>query len=293
MTQDMASFFSNRLSVILDEIDSDFRKATIIAKAAGLTAVELRMGFGRSIVELSNFQLREIKDYLESQNMRVCALASPLLKCFLPGEEGKGKVGDQFGFQATDYETHRELVPRLIEIADFFGVDAIRCFSFWDTGSLDVPTFHRIAEFLAPVAEDIGSVGKFLILENEPSCFVKTAQEAGRLLSFLNTPWMGLLWDPGNGKLKGEKEEDALPQVGHWVKHVHLKDFVFQDNRARFVAPGAGLVDYRLILSGLWRMGYKGFLSFEPCMGTWGETAFVQMVKRFVQQLVLLADKGG
>ena len=193
MTQDMVPVLLNRSSVILDEIDSDFKKATTIAKAAGLRALELRMAFGRNIAEISNSQLWKIKEHLKSQEMKICALASPLFKCFLPGEEGKGKPGDQFGFQAANYKTHRALVPRLIEIADFFGVNVIRCFGFWDTGPLNEARLYQLAEFIRPVGEEVGSAGKILVLENEPSTFVKTAQNASQLLSLLDLPWVRFL----------------------------------------------------------------------------------------------------
>jgi len=279
------------LSVILDEIDADFRRAAEVAKAAGLKAVELRMAFGQNTVELPDSRLREIKEYLEWLGLKVCALATPLFKCFLPGEESRGKVGDQFGFQANDYGSHRVLVGRMIEIADLFEVNALRCFSFWATGPLDEARLHRIAELLAPVAEEVGRTGKTLILENEPSCFVKTAEEASRLLSLLGTPWVRLLWDPGNGKLKGEDEEEALAQARRWVEHVHLKDFVFHDGEVKFVPPGRGVVDYQTVLVGLWETGYKGFLSFEPCMGALDEVSFAQMVDGFVR--LAMSAKGG
>ena len=281
-----------KMSVILDEIDSDFRRAAAIVKAAGLRAVELRMAFGQNIAELPDFRLREIKEYLESLGLKVCALATPLLKCFLPGDEGKGKVGDQFGFRVNNYAAHRALVGRMAEIASLFGVNTLRCFSFWATGSLDEARLHRIAEFLAPVAEEAGRAGKTLILENEPSCFVKTAKEASHLLSLLGTPWVRLLWDPGNGKLKGEDEGEALAQAGRWVEHVHMKDFVSQGCEVKFVPPGRGVVDYQTVLVGLRETGYNGFLSFEPCMGAWDEISFVQMVNEFVR-LGMSPEGGG
>lgn len=280
-----------KLSVVLDEIDADFWKAAAIAKAAGLKAVELRMAFGRNIVELPDSQLREIREYLESLGLKVCSLATPLLKCFLPGEEGKGEVGDQFGFQANDYWSHRALVGRMAEIASLFGVSVFRCFSFWATGPLDEARLHRIAELLAPVAAEAGRAGKTLVLENEPSCFVKTAKDASRLLTLLGTPWVRFLWDPGNGKLEGEDEEKALAHAKGWVEHVHLKDFVSQDSEVKFVPPGRGVVDYQTVLVGLWETGYKGFLSFEPCMGVWDKVSFAQMVDEFVR-LEMSAEGG-
>lgn len=281
-----------KLSVILDEINADFRGAAAIAKAAGLKAVELRMAFGRNIVELPDFQLRKIKEYLDSLDLKVCALATPLLKCFLPGEKGKGKVGDQFGFQVNDYESHKALVGRMAEIASLFGVNMLRCFSFWATGRLDEARLHQIAELLIPVAEEVGRAGKTLLLENEPCCFVKTAKEASRLLSLLATPWVRLLWDPGNGKLEGEDEKEALAKARRWMEHVHLKDFVSQDGRVKFVPPGRGVVDYQTVLGGLWETGYKGFLSLEPCMGAWDKVSFTQMVDEFTR-LGMLVGEGG
>lgn len=282
-----------KLSVILDEIDTDFRRAASIAKAAGLKAVELRMAFGRNIVELADSELQEIKEYLESLGLRVCVLATPLFKCFLPGEEGKGKVGDQFGFRINNYEDHRALVSRLVEIADFFEVSGLRCFSFWATGPLNEERLHRIAELIAPAAEEFERAGKTLILENEPECFVKTAKEASLLLSLMGTPRIRFLWDPGNGKLKGEDEKDALIQAEKWVQHVHLKDFVIKKKGGvKFVPPGKGVVDYQRILRGLWEINYEGFLSFEPCMGTWDKRSFIGMVEEFIRLHSFLEDGG-
>jgi len=272
-----------RLSVILDEIDVDFKKAAMIAKAAGLKAIELRMAFGRNIIDLSDSQLLKIKKHLKSLGLQISALATPLFKCFIPGEERKGKIGDQFGFQANDYLTHKALIGRILEIADIFEVKAVRCFSFWNSGPLNETKLQQIAELLAPAVEAVSRARKMLILENENSCYIKTAQDASRLLSLLKTPSVRFLWDPGNGKLEGEDEEIAFTYAKRWVQHVHIKDFIFQNGKINFVIPGKGVVRYQTILAGLQQISYEGFLSFEPCLGTLDKATFIKIVNEFFE----------
>jgi len=271
------------LSVILDEIDVDIMQAALIAKAAGLEAVELRMAFGKNIVALSDSQLLKIKRYLQLVGLQVCALATPLFKCFIPGEEGKGKVGDQFGFQAPDYSTHRNLIGRIVEIADVFDINRIRCFSFWAAGSLSENKFQQIAELLSPAVDVVSKAEKILILENENDCYIKTAQDAAELLRLLNNPSVRLLWDPGNGKLAGEEEEQALSSAKTWVEHVHIKDFIFSKGKVIFVIPGKGIVRYKTILTGLQQAGYHKFFSLEPCLGELDRDTFIQVVQNFLQ----------
>lgn len=285
------TWLHRKLSVVLDEIGDDFEEAALIAKAGGLNAVELRMAFGKNVVELSKFQLQKIKKHLDSLGLKICVLATPLLKCFIPGEEGRRKVGDQFAFRIYDYKSHKALITRMIEVADVFEVNALRCFSFWATEPLNDAKLQQIAEFMMPIVEEVSKAEKSLLLENEPDCYIKTAEEAVRLLSLFKGSSMCFLWDPGNGKLCGENEARALSVAKRWIAHVHLKDFVWQKGEVKFVPPGQGIVDYRVILTGLREIDYRGFLSFEPRMGTWTKDTFVRMVDEFVKLAVLIGKE--
>jgi sugar phosphate isomerase/epimerase len=272
------------LAVILDEIDADVMKAALIAKAAGLEVVELRMAFGQNIVTLHDSQLLEIKRHLQSLGLQVCALATPLFKCFIPGEEGKGQIGDQFGFEVLDYFAHKNLIDRIIEISEFFDVTKIRCFSFWATSCLSEDKLEQIAELLSPAVEAVSKAKKILILENENNCYIKTAQDADRLLRLLDNPSVRLLWDPGNGRLAGENEEQAVICGQKWVEHVHIKDFLFSKGKVTFVSPGKGIIHYATILLSLQKAGYRGCFSFEPCLGKLDKKTFIRMVQDFLRK---------
>ncbi len=50
----------------------------------GMTGAELRVLWGKNIMDLSQDELNRARDLVQSKNMQVMSLASPVLKCVLP-----------------------------------------------------------------------------------------------------------------------------------------------------------------------------------------------------------------
>jgi sugar phosphate isomerase/epimerase len=71
---------------------------------------------------------------------------------------------------------------------------------------------------IVPVAEDFGIP---IALENHEDV---TAREVAEILSAVDSPWIGALFDYGNSMVHGEDPSEGLDALLPWVMSAHLKD---------------------------------------------------------------------
>src|SRR5882762_7658621 len=74
-----------RIAAITDEFSPDLAVALEPMAAIGMTGAELRVVFGKNIMNLTPDELNLAKELMHEKKMDVIAIASPLLKCVLPG----------------------------------------------------------------------------------------------------------------------------------------------------------------------------------------------------------------
>ena len=122
------------IAAITDEYTPDLERALDAMKAIGMTGAELRVLWGRNIMDLSDGEIRRAKDLCDARGMAIVSIASPLLKCVLPGapEVDTRFQQDVFASKHT-YEDQPRLAERAFEIAGITGARIIRVFSFWRT----------------------------------------------------------------------------------------------------------------------------------------------------------------
>jgi sugar phosphate isomerase/epimerase len=123
------------------------------------------------------------------------------------------------------FDDQAALAERAIAIARRAGAGIIRVFSYWRTTDPDA-CLPRVADALRGLADTAAAAGLVIGLENEHACNVATGRESARLLAAVEHPALGLIWDPANAMLVGERAfpdgYDALPKGR--VIHVHAKD---------------------------------------------------------------------
>jgi L-ribulose-5-phosphate 3-epimerase len=73
-----------RIAAITDEFSPDPAIALDAMEKIGMTGAELRVLWGKNIMDLTPDELKRAKDLLESKKIEVISIASPLLKCVLP-----------------------------------------------------------------------------------------------------------------------------------------------------------------------------------------------------------------
>ena len=187
---------------------------------------------------------------------------------------------------ATDERVRRAAVAELrsaIDTAHTVGASRVRVYSgAWQPGQQDhaahwaqlVQSFHE----LAGVAAHAGVV---LCAENHFGTMTQTAEDTAKLVLALDSPSVRVLYDQANLTFTHDEDiDDAFAVQGDLIGHVHVKDLIFRDPNAPFVASetarvhaderavisrvvGDGSLDWPRALRRLRETGYNDVLSLE------------------------------
>ena len=255
-----------RIAAITDEFNPDDLNAALSGMAeVGMTGAEMRVAFGRNMIDLSDEEVDRVRDAVRARGMSIISLASPLLKCVLPdGPALDSRVQhDVFG-SAHTFEDQPRLTRRAFEVAARLGAPLIRVFSYWRTVEPE-RTFDRVAEALGALGDEASRRGMTIALENEHACNVGTAAEAAKLLERFRHPAVKVLWDPANASILGENPfPDGYSKLpADQIVHVHAKDCQVKDHRPTWGPVGEMGLDWKGQIAALARDGYTGWISLE------------------------------
>src|SRR5947209_20389070 len=73
-----------RIAAITDEFSPDIQTAVQSMAGLGMTGAELRMVFGKNILDLSDEELERAIGIVRGAGLEIISIASPVLKCALP-----------------------------------------------------------------------------------------------------------------------------------------------------------------------------------------------------------------
>jgi sugar phosphate isomerase/epimerase len=254
-----------RIAAITDEFSPDLETAASSMAEIGMTGAELRMLFGKNVIDLSNEEIGRAIEITRAHGLEIISIASPLLKCVLPDapEVDQRFQQDMFASKHTFADQPR-LTQRAFEIAEQTGAGVIRVFSYWRTVKPEA-CFDRIVEALANLAHQAAERGVTIGVENEHACNIGTGEETARLLAALDHPNLRVVWDPANALVAGESpfpEGYGRIPPGRIV-HVHAKDCRVENHKADWLELGAGAVDWPRQIDALARDRYPGWISLE------------------------------
>ena len=254
----MAQLFPT--AAITDEFSQDIEVAVGAMAEIGMTAAELRMLFGKNIIDLTNAELDRAREIVAGHKLEIISIASPLLKCVLPDSPAVDARFQQDVFAATyTFEDQPRLADRALEIADRTGARIIRVFSYWRSVRPE-ECFDRVAHALEHLAAQSAPHGRIIGLENEHACNIATGAEAARLLEAVAHPNLKLVWDPANAYVSGETPfPDGYRRLpAGRVAHVHAKDCRVEGNQLKWCALGEGGIDWPGQIGALAEDGYAG-----------------------------------
>ena len=254
------------IGAVTDEFSpTDVERALDAMAELGMTFAELRVVFGRNIVDLTDDEIDRTRGMVEARGMRVLSIASPVLKCILPDAApvDPSIQQDIFG-SAYTFADQPRLAKRAFEIATRMGARMIRVFSYWRTTD-PAACFDRVAAALDQLAEQAEGRGVILGIENEHACNIATAAETARLLDTVDRPALQVIWDPANALVAGETPfPNGYAQLPlSRIAHVHAKDCQVRDHAPVFGPLGEMGIDWRGQLAALSRDGYRGGVSLE------------------------------
>jgi L-ribulose-5-phosphate 3-epimerase len=261
----MSQYFP--LAAITDEFSPELETAVRSMAELGMTGAELRMVFGKNIINLTDEELDRAVGIVKSHGLEVLGLASPLLKCVLPDapEVDARFQQDMFAAKLT-FEDQPRLAARAFEIAERTGASIIRVFSYWRTVEPE-KCFDRIVAALGDLAEQARRRGVVIGIENEHACNIATGAETARLMRAIgDNPNLKVVWDPANALVAGEERPfpDGYRQLpAGSIVHVHAKDCHVEGHTPIWQQIGDGAIDWKGQVEALVRDGYKGYISLE------------------------------
>jgi sugar phosphate isomerase/epimerase len=234
----------------------------------GVQGLEFYSGF----VEDNDAFLRETKTSLEKHGLQM-----PMLCCSPDFTEPDADLLQK--------EVARE--KRMIEITAFFGGHFCRVLSGQRRPGLSIEAgivqVVRVIKSLLPFAEKHGVV---LTMENHykdsywryPE-FAQKMDIFTAIIGQIDSPWLGVNYDPSNTLLAGEDPLQLLDRVKHRVASMHasdryLKSGTLEDlrkeedtigyaSRLAHGIIGQGLNDYDKIFSALNSVGFSSWISIE------------------------------
>jgi len=245
----MARIF--KLSFITDEVSQDLEEIKKFAKHFNAEAIEIRTILNKNIPEILE-EKATLKKFIEENNLKVSAIASPTFKCDVDSKE--------------EYEQHITIFKSALELASYLDTKLVRAFTFWKKGKYEDYKERIMGKFekIIKLAEDYGAT---IVVENEPSTFVGNGRTLSDFVSSLNIKVVKALWDPGNDLMDEEEREEPYPTGFNYVKnfiaHVHLKDGVRENSKVRFLKIGEGQARIEDNLRALKEINYQSYVSLE------------------------------
>ncbi|MBI2680328.1 MAG: sugar phosphate isomerase/epimerase [Candidatus Solibacter usitatus] len=259
----MAELFPT--AAITDEFSPDLETAARSMAELGMRGAELRLLFGKNIIDLTDDELARARQIVEAHGLHVISIASPVLKCTLPDAPPIDPRFQQDMFASNyTFADQPRLARRAFAIAGLTGARIVRVFSYWRTLQPDA-CFERVVSALCELADQAKAHDLIIGLENEHACNISTAEETARVLAAIDHPNLKVVWDPANAYLSGEipfPDGYRLLPAGRIV-HVHAKDCFVRDHRPVWGPLGEGGVDWKGQIGALRADGYRGYISLE------------------------------
>ncbi len=246
----MAKFI---LSGFADEIDSNLAVQMKELKKNGIHHVELRGINGKSVVEHTTKEMKEIKKQLDSEGISVSAVGSPL---------GKIGITDPFG-------PHLDLFKHTLELAAILSTSYIRMFSFYIPEDENPENYRdAVLERWNDFAGEAKGTGLILAHENEKGIYGDTAERCLDIIQSMNCSHVKAVFDPANFIQCGvETYPKAYEMLKTHIEYMHIKDALSVDGKV--VPAGAGDGKVKEILSAIHQLLSKDmFLSLEPHLGS-------------------------
>jgi len=259
ISEEMSLVNYDKISGFADEISNDTTVQFKVLNKLGIKYFEPRGIDGKNISELSNDEVKNLKEKMEKYNIKVSSIGSPI---------GKIKLSD-------DFESHFEVFKRVVKTAKMLDTKYIRIFSFYndsDEWNDDKRTevFSRLRKMIDYAkGEDV-----ILLHENEKDIYGDTIERCFELMQELYCDNFRAVFDPANFVQCGQNTKEAFDMLKSYIEYMHIKD-AKKDGTVMPSGMGDGNIKY--ILRNLFDNGYSGFLSLEPHLGSFEGLAALEI----------------
>lgn len=235
------------LSGFADEISTDLSEQIRVLKNLDMSYVEMRGVNGKGLVYYTLPEVREIKQQLDAEGIRLSSVGSPI-----------GKIGI-----ADDFAPHMDLFKHTVEIAKIMETPNIRMFSFFIPQDQDPSVFRgEVMDRLGQMADYAAASDVVLLHENEKEIYGDNAPRCLEIMKEFYGDHFKAVFDFANFVQCDQDTLEAYEMLKPYISYIHIKDALFGSGEV--VPAGHGDGNVAKILSMLKESGYQGFLSLEP-----------------------------
>ena len=227
-----------RLCAFSDEASDSLEGQIAALLRNNIKLTELRSVGGVNVKDFTNEQAEAYAKQLAESGIRVWAIGSPL---------GKTDI-------SKDFAEYEKTVRRVCEIANIFGCDKIRVFSFYNAYCQS----EKVFENLRRMVKIAGEYGITLYHENEKGVYGDVVGRVENIAA--NVSGLKFVFDPANYVQEGEDVTAALKKVGKRTAYFHIKDAI--KGSGEIVPAGEGNGEIEKLIS-LVTAGDKVF-TLEP-----------------------------
>ena len=293
-----------KLSIISDQVDQNYKVAFSKIKELGLDYVELHNVNNKSIEEITDKELFELKETLNKFDLKVSNLSTTiffLAKLF--ENYDISLFNEEFKVFKGTYQEHLNQLERACFIANELDCKNIRVFPFRYPDNLEVKDFDKVKEKIIEIMKSAVKIAEkyniVLVLENCPYSHLPKASMTNEIVEAVNSDNLKLLYDIANS-YRAEKQKvpeeyleislfDELVNVRDNISHVHLKDYHYDESyevkpfRHKTILEGD--IDTIELISYLYMTNYQGFLSLEPEVDYESTIKSILNVKNILKQI--------
>lgn len=240
------------LSAFADEVDPDLKIQMDVLEQHDIKHIEMRGVYGKNLVQYSLDEVRDIKKQLDKRGFKISAIGSPI-----------GKIGIH-----DDFAPHLELFKHTVEIAKILETRYIRMFSFYIPKDEEPEKYRdEVLRRWRKFIKAAQGTGLILLHENEKGIYGDIPERCLDLLKTLDCSFVRAIFDPANFiQCDATTYPHAFELLKDYIEYMHIKDALYSDYSV--VPSGYGDGKVKEILTELYRMGYEGFLSIEPHLGS-------------------------
>ena len=193
-----------RLSAFADEASPSVEEQIVALHRNQIPYIEVRALDGINVSKISEEDAKRYAARFAEENIRVWSIGSPL---------GKVKID-------CDFEEYKSTVRHVCRLAQIFGTDKIRIFSFFEAYESDETVFAYMQE-MVDIAKEYGVT---LYHENEKKIYGDTVERVLRI--YENVNGIKLIYDPVNYIEVGEDPTAALDALYDNIGYFHIKDMM-------------------------------------------------------------------
>ena len=200
--------FMIKLSAFADEASPRLEGQIEALKRNGIEYLEIRGVNGENIANISCEDAEKYAEQLASAGIKVWSIGSPI---------GKVKI-------SSDLDEHRARLRHICELANIFGTDKVRMFSFFEAYDCEEKVFSELSVMVSIAAE----YGVELYHENEKAIYGDTLERVQRIMD--NVPGLKFVYDPANFLEVGEDSAKTLDALHSKTDYFHIKDVISESH---------------------------------------------------------------